>query len=60
MQNGKERDTKTITVEGAKMEFVFNNGHNDWDSPWGDGKPKNYTIKEPGNYRVRNGKVEKA
>ncbi|KAF8063656.1 hypothetical protein HT031_003511 [Scenedesmus sp. PABB004] len=55
-----EHNTKTITIEGTALEFVMNNGDNDWDSPgrFAD-KPKNYMIAAPGRYRLRSGKLER-
>lgn len=59
-QSGQDHNTKTISIEGRKMEFVMNNGENDWDSPgrYTD-KPKNYEITSPGNYKLKSGKIEK-
>uniref|UniRef100_A0A383V548 Uncharacterized protein n=1 Tax=Tetradesmus obliquus TaxID=3088 RepID=A0A383V548_TETOB len=50
----QDHATKTISIEGTSMEFVMNNGENDWDSPgrYTD-KPKNYQITEPGNYKLK-------
>lgn len=44
---------------GRRLEFVINDGGNDWDkpSPWGGSKLSNYVVEEPGVYRLRNGKV---
>lgn len=59
-QTGQDHNTKSIKIEGKKLEFVMNNGENDWDSPgrYTD-KPKNYEISSPGNFRLKSGKVEK-
>jgi hypothetical protein len=47
-------------IEGSKLEFVFNDGHNNWDSPGQfTDKPKNYHITTPGTYRIKSGKMEK-
>jgi hypothetical protein len=51
---------KTISIEGTKLEFVMNNGENDWDSPGRfTDKPKNYEITAPGDYRLKSGKLER-
>lgn len=44
---------------GRRLEFVVNDGGNDWDkpSPWAGSKLSNYVVEEPGTYRLRNGKV---
>lgn len=51
---------KIATIPAKRLEFVFNNGDNDWDSPgrYQDG-PKNYEAKEPGTYRVKSGRMER-
>lgn len=50
----------TMSVPGRQMEFVLNNGHNDWDTPQPyQGKSSNYLIHEPGNYRLKNGRLQK-
>lgn len=36
------------------VEFVFNNGENDWDSPMAGG---NYVVKRPGQYLVQSGTI---
>jgi hypothetical protein len=36
------------------VEFVFNNGVDDWDSPFGAG---NYRISRPGQYLVQAGAI---
>lgn len=45
-----------ITLPQTKMEFVFNNGSNDWDSPMSG---NNYQIEEPGEFLVQSGTVSK-
>lgn len=61
MENGNQQfpDKKVLTVPGRRLEFVINDGGNDWDkpSPWGGSKLSNYVVEEPGVYRLRNGKV---
>ncbi|KAL4418802.1 hypothetical protein ABPG77_010211 [Micractinium sp. CCAP 211/92] len=61
MENGNQQfpDKKVLTVPGRRLEFVVNDGGNDWDkpSPWGGSKLSNYVVEEPGVYRLRNGKV---
>jgi hypothetical protein len=56
----QDHSMKTIAIEGTKLEFVMNNGENDWDSPgrFMD-KPKNYQIDAPGNYKLKSGKLER-
>lgn len=55
-----DHNSKTVTFEGRSVEFVMNNGDNDWDSPsrFSD-KPKNYEVLSPGSYRLKSGKLEK-
>ena len=50
----QEGDSKQLVVEGGNMEFCLNNGGSDWDSP-----PGNYTVTEPGTYRVSGGAIHK-
>lgn len=59
MENGTQQfpDKKVITVSGRSLEFVINDGGSDWDKPWKGGA--NYVVKEPGTYRLKNGKVIK-
>eukprot|EP00892_Ulva_mutabilis_P003916 jgi/Ulvmu1/1897/UM012_0055.1 len=45
-----------ISVPHSKLEFVFNNGDNDWDSPLSG---NNYLIEEPGEFLVQSGTVSK-
>lgn len=56
----QDHGVKTISIEGSRMEFVMNNGENDWDSPgrFSD-KPRNYEISGPGSYRLKSGRLEK-
>jgi hypothetical protein len=37
---------------------VINDGGSDWDKPQGSSR-QNYSIEEPGTYRVKNGKVSR-
>ncbi|KAL4425297.1 hypothetical protein ABPG75_009313 [Micractinium tetrahymenae] len=61
MENGNQQfpDKKVLTVPGRRLEFVINDGGNDWDkpNPYGGSKLSNYVVEEPGVYRLRNGKV---
>lgn len=61
MDNGSQQfpDKKVLTVPGQRMEFVINDGGNDWDkpNPWEGGGKGNYVIDSPGTYRIKNGKV---
>lgn len=45
-----------VHLQENATEFVFNNGDNDWDSPW---DAQNYEITEPGEFLVQSGKVSK-
>lgn len=40
-----------------RIEFVLNNGANDWDSPFSGAK--NYVIEGPGTYHLKSGKLQK-
>jgi hypothetical protein len=54
--------SKSITLEGNSVEFVLNNGANDWDTPNPynmKDRPNNYAAKQPGSYRLRSGRLEK-
>lgn len=44
-----------VTLPQTNVEFVFNNGNNDWDSPMSG----NYVIEEPGEFLVQSGTVSK-
>jgi hypothetical protein len=50
---------KTKTVFAKSMEFVLNNGSNDWDMCNPYSNPCNYRIRTPGVYRLKNGKLDK-
>ena len=45
-----------VSLPESATEFVFNNGENDWDSPWDS---QNYKITEPGEFLVQSGAVSK-
>lgn len=45
-----------VHLPESATEFVFNNGDNDWDSPWDS---QNYVITEPGEFLVQSGAVNK-
>lgn len=45
-----------VSLPESATEFVFNNGENDWDSPWDS---QNYEITEPGEFLVQSGAVSK-
>lgn len=45
-----------VHLPESATEFVFNNGDNDWDSPWDS---QNYVITEPGEFLVQSGEVSK-
>ncbi|KIZ03773.1 hypothetical protein MNEG_4188 [Monoraphidium neglectum] len=51
---------RTALIEASVIEFVMNNGHNEWDSPgrYTD-TPANYQIQAPGVYKLRSGRLEK-
>ncbi len=49
---------KTVTLEAATAEFLFNNGGSDWDHP-GGGNNGNYVAEGPGRYRLENGQLER-
>ncbi|KAG2500559.1 hypothetical protein HYH03_001330 [Edaphochlamys debaryana] len=42
-----------VKLPAKALEFVINNGHNEWDSPGGPGQ--NYRIDTPGEYRLHYG-----
>ncbi len=41
-----------------RIEFVLNNGANDWDSPSLSGA-QNYVIEGPGTWHLKSGKLQK-
>lgn len=45
-----------VTLPLGTVEFVFNNGNNDWDSPMSG---NNYAIDEPGEFLVQSGTISK-
>ena len=53
--------SRVITIEAQRLEFVINNGGDDWDTPdpYGTGAEKNYIIQGSGTYRLKSGKVHK-
>lgn len=59
--SGQFNGSKVATISGeGRIEFVLNNGHNDWDTPdpYGEGK-KNYVIDSPGTYYLKSGRLQK-
>ncbi len=49
---------KVATLDtDERIEFVLNNGANDWDSPYSGGK--NYVIEGPGTWHLKSGKLQK-
>lgn len=52
---------KELILEGTTVEFVVNNGNNDWDTPdpFNADGPKNYRISSPGIYILAHGKIKK-
>lgn len=53
-------NVKSLTIQGSRMEFVVNNGHNDWDTPSPySKKPGNYVVDSPGMYRLKSGRLER-
>lgn len=52
--------TRVIAVSSNRLEFVLNDGNKDWDNgAYGpDGNKHNYTIRSPGVYMLKNGRVE--
>ncbi|KAK9798898.1 hypothetical protein WJX73_003705 [Symbiochloris irregularis] len=58
---GPLSQSRVLTVEAQHLEFVINNGSNDWDTPdpYGVKEQKNYVINGQGRYRLQSGKVLK-
>ena len=57
---GELGHSRVLTIDNAhRLEFVINNGNNDWDTPdpYGTGGQQNYVIEGPGVYRLKSGKV---
>ena len=54
-------DNKELVLEGSTMEFVVNNGGDDWDTPdpFNEDGPKNYRVSSPGTYVLSSGKLRK-
>eukprot|EP00192_Tetraselmis_astigmatica_P021611 CAMPEP_0117671138 /NCGR_PEP_ID=MMETSP0804-20121206/13163_1 /TAXON_ID=1074897 /ORGANISM="Tetraselmis astigmatica, Strain CCMP880" /LENGTH=272 /DNA_ID=CAMNT_0005479557 /DNA_START=137 /DNA_END=955 /DNA_ORIENTATION=- len=54
-------DEKELVLEGTSVEFVVNNGSDDWDTPdpFDTSSPKNYIISSPGVYALASGKLRK-
>lgn len=49
-----------FSVDGSSMDFVLNNGRDDWDQPYpSDDKRENYTIKQSGEFLLKNGTISK-
>jgi hypothetical protein len=50
---------KVATLDTAeRIEFVLNNGGNDWDSPAFSGA-QNYVIDGPGTWHLKSGKLQR-
>lgn len=59
--SGDLEGSKVATISGCeRIEFVLNNGGNDWDTPdpYGGGK-KNYVVDRPGVYQLKAGRLHK-
>ena len=57
-----ERQEKehVITIEAQSIEFVLNNGRDEWDQPFPlDEKRRNYKIKESGSFLLRHGSIQR-
>mmetsp|Transcript_30421 Transcript_30421/g.76681 ORF Transcript_30421/g.76681 Transcript_30421/m.76681 type:complete len:320 (-) Transcript_30421:3686-4645(-) len=54
-------ECKKMVFKGSSMEFVVNNGGDNWDKldPYSDSGPKNYSIKSPGTYYLASGVLKK-
>lgn len=54
---------KYIKLEGKQLEFVLNNGRDDWDKPFigqdENALPRNYKITSCGEYILHNGLIQK-
>lgn len=51
---------RALVVEASAIEFVLNNGQGEWDrpNPFSE-KPGNYWIDAPGEYLLKNGRVQR-
>jgi len=61
MRMGDDGDCKKIILQGKAMEFVVNNGGDNWDKldPYNESGPKNYSITSPGVYYLASGTLKK-
>ena len=56
----RDHNEFVFSVDGQSMEFVLNNGRDDWDQPFPvDDKQQNYIIKESGEFFLRHGTLQK-
>ena len=53
--------SRVISIEAERLEFVINDGSNDWDTPdpYGMGQQQNYVIEGAGTYRLKSGRVQR-
>ena len=53
--------SRVISIDAEHLEFVINNGSNDWDTPdpYGLGQQQNYVIEGAGCYRLKSGRVHR-
>lgn len=59
--SGELQGSKTATIQTSeRIEFVLNNGENQWDSPdpYG-GDNQNYIVERPGMYYLKSGKLQR-
>lgn len=59
--SGELQGSKVAVIPGSeRVEFVLNNGAQDWDTPdpYGGGN-KNYVIDSPGTYYLKSGRLQK-
>lgn len=58
---GELGNSRVLTIKAQRLEFVVNNGNDDWDTPdpYGTGIQQNYIIEGPGAYRLKSGQVQR-
>jgi len=58
VQDEKLQGCKVATLDTTeRVEFVLNNGANEWDSPYSGAK--NYIVEGPGTWHLKSGKLQK-
>ena len=58
--SGQLQGSRTATIiTDERLEFLLNNGEDQWDSPNPNGDGSHYAIESPGVYYLKSGKLQR-